>query len=87
MHFMHAPQWCVKRWGDNCPLPFCTIKASCKEKREKKNLVEMSGGVASWEAERVIMVVDLEKRMYMALAPEADILVQTLGETRLVIFC
>lgn len=58
-------------------------EACCKEKREKKKLVEMSGGAPSWEAERVITVVDLEKHMYMGLAPEVDILVRTSGETRL----
>ncbi|XP_019177531.1 PREDICTED: dehydrodolichyl diphosphate synthase 6-like [Ipomoea nil] len=55
----------------------------CKEKKKLMNGTAAGGAAAAAAEERVITVVDLEKHMFMGLAPEVDILVRTSGETRL----
>ncbi|KAL7587055.1 hypothetical protein Lser_V15G39724 [Lactuca serriola] len=50
-----------------------SIYEACEEKSRRK----------VGEEEEVIKVVDLEKKMYMGVAPDPDILVRSSGETRL----
>ncbi|KAI3515023.1 hypothetical protein L1887_13772 [Cichorium endivia] len=54
------------------------IYEACEE-RSRRNV----GEVEEEEAEEVIKVGDLEKKMYMGVVPDPDILVRSSGETRL----
>ncbi|CAI9265381.1 unnamed protein product [Lactuca saligna] len=54
-----------------------SIYEACEEKSRRKV------GEVEEEQEEVIKVVDLEKKMYMGVAPDPDILVRSSGETRL----
>ncbi|KAK1432463.1 hypothetical protein QVD17_09360 [Tagetes erecta] len=51
--------------------------------QEKSRGLEVSSNENSNNVDDVIKVVDLEKHMYMGVAPDPDILVRSSGETRL----
>lgn len=68
------------------------VKESCEEKCEEISLLKASGsgyGLTrlGWnekdEKENLIKLIDIEKHIYLAVAPDPDILIRTSGETRL----
>ncbi|XP_059655008.1 dehydrodolichyl diphosphate synthase CPT3-like [Cornus florida] len=63
------------------------VQQSCKEKCDKIAGYGSNGLVGGNEeychGQNSIKVVDMEKHMYMAIAPDPDILIRTSGETRL----
>ena len=56
------------------------VEGSCHEKWEKGTQVI---GSKSESLNPVIKLSEIEKKMYMSVAPEPDILIRTSGETRL----
>ncbi|XP_059654151.1 dehydrodolichyl diphosphate synthase CPT3-like [Cornus florida] len=63
------------------------VQQSCKEKYEKR-AGHGSNGLGGneeyyYHGQNSIKVVDIDKHMYMAVAPDPDILIRTSGETRL----
>lgn len=71
---MHAvEESCVEKWGEIRELN--ARGAEC-------GLSEL-GGYDKDEACHLINLTDIEKRMYMAIAPDPDIIIRTSGETRL----
>ncbi|KAL7611847.1 hypothetical protein Lser_V15G07109 [Lactuca serriola] len=62
------------------------IHEACQEKSEANSIRVMNGDMNSdinHGGQSVIKVLDLEKHMYMGVAPDPDILVRSSGETRL----
>ncbi|KAE7997815.1 hypothetical protein FH972_002417 [Carpinus fangiana] len=68
------------------------VQKSCEEKWEEISKLNTSGSgygliQLGWnekdERENLIKLIDIEKHMYMAVAPDPDILIRTSGETRL----
>jgi ditrans,polycis-polyprenyl diphosphate synthase len=68
------------------------VQKSCEEKWEEISKLNTSGSgygliQLRWnekdERENLIKLIDIEKHMYMAVAPDPDILIRTSGETRL----
>ncbi|XP_041004629.1 dehydrodolichyl diphosphate synthase CPT3-like isoform X1 [Juglans microcarpa x Juglans regia] len=68
------------------------VQKSCEQKWEEISILDASGSgygltevVLSEkdEGENLINLIDIEKHMYMAVAPDPDILIRTSGETRL----
>lgn len=57
------------------------VKESCKEKWDDG--IGIMGCDEGNDYEQLIKVVDIEKHMYMAIAPDPDILIRTGGEYRL----
>ncbi|GAB4830518.1 Dehydrodolichyl diphosphate synthase cpt3 [Ancistrocladus abbreviatus] len=59
---------------------------SCEVKWDELRILNSSGagyGLNGYGANRFIGSVDIEKHMYMSVAPDPDILIRTSGETRL----
>jgi ditrans,polycis-polyprenyl diphosphate synthase len=68
------------------------VQKSCEKKWEEISKLSTSGSgygliQLRWnekdERENLIKLIDIEKHMYMAVAPDPDILIRTSGETRL----
>ncbi|KAK8674450.1 hypothetical protein V6N13_112741 [Hibiscus sabdariffa] len=59
------------------------VRESCEEKWDEIALLNSSGGYEPDESDHLIKVTDIEKHMYMAFAPDPDIIIRTSGETRL----
>ncbi|KAK8717964.1 hypothetical protein V6N13_045214 [Hibiscus sabdariffa] len=59
------------------------VQESCEEKWDEIALLNSSGGYEPDESDHLIKVTDIEKHMYMAFAPDPDIIIRTSGETRL----
>ncbi|GMI69304.1 cis-prenyltransferase 1, cis-prenyltransferase 3 [Hibiscus trionum] len=59
------------------------VRESCEEKWDEITLLNSSGGYVPDESDHLIKVTDIEKHMYMAFAPDPDIIIRTSGETRL----
>ncbi|KAJ7977255.1 Alkyl transferase [Quillaja saponaria] len=68
------------------------VQESCKEKWDEITVLDASGlgygliglkGNGKDDEEHLIKLADIEKHMYMAVAPDPDILIRTSGETRL----
>ncbi|KAL0327251.1 UNVERIFIED_CONTAM: Dehydrodolichyl diphosphate synthase 6 [Sesamum angustifolium] len=68
------------------------VEEACKEKRDEFRALDKSGpgygltGLGGNATDRngpLIDTVDVEKHMYMAVAPDPDIIIRTSGETRL----
>ncbi|KAL4377951.1 hypothetical protein GQ457_02G003800 [Hibiscus cannabinus] len=59
------------------------VRESCEEKCDEIALLNSSGGYEPDESDHLIKVTDIEKHMYMAFAPDPDIIIRTSGETRL----
>ncbi|OMO86895.1 Di-trans-poly-cis-decaprenylcistransferase-like protein [Corchorus olitorius] len=57
------------------------IQETCEERQCQMRELKRNGG--DYEAEKPVKVVDIEKHMYMAIAPDPDIVVRTAGENRL----
>lgn len=61
-----------------------SIEESCKEKYDEfKSGLVVVGGDESEKNEPLIDVEDIDKNMYMAVAPDPDIIIRSSGETRL----
>nr|QIQ56020.1 cis-prenyl transferase 7 [Eremophila drummondii] len=58
------------------------IEETCEEKRDDFRILENSGTGSGLE-ESLVGVRDIEKHMYMKVAPDPDIIIRTSGETRL----
>lgn len=75
---VHAVQEsCLEKWE---------IKASNGVEMDKKGEIEAVNGVEceqKLEEHCAIQLVDIEKHMYMSVAPDPDILIRSSGETRL----
>ncbi|XP_031287221.1 dehydrodolichyl diphosphate synthase 6-like [Pistacia vera] len=68
------------------------VEESVEEKWNQITVLEASGagygliklgGIEHHESEPLIKLVDIEKHMYMAVAPDPDIIIRTSGEARL----
>nr|KJB42262.1 hypothetical protein B456_007G145600 [Gossypium raimondii] len=68
------------------------VQESCEEKWDEITLLNSSGagyglislgGYEQDEMDHLIKLTDIEKHMYMAAAPDPDIIIRTSGETRL----
>ncbi|XP_039004088.1 LOW QUALITY PROTEIN: dehydrodolichyl diphosphate synthase CPT3-like [Hibiscus syriacus] len=59
------------------------VQESCEEKWDEITLLNSNGGNEPDENTNLIKLTDIEKHMYMAFAPDPDIIVRTSGETRL----
>ncbi|KAF5741890.1 hypothetical protein HS088_TW10G00898 [Tripterygium wilfordii] len=68
------------------------VQKACEEKYDEIRVLNASrtgyglielGGSEQDEREQLIKLTDIEKNMYMAFAPEPDIIIRTSGETRL----
>uniref|UniRef100_A0A2N9IMP6 Alkyl transferase n=1 Tax=Fagus sylvatica TaxID=28930 RepID=A0A2N9IMP6_FAGSY len=68
------------------------VEKSCEEKWEKISLLNASGSgyglirlecIEKDERGNLIKLIDIEKHMYMSVAPDPGILIRTSGETRL----
>ncbi|XP_021817072.1 dehydrodolichyl diphosphate synthase 6-like [Prunus avium] len=68
------------------------VQESCEEKSDEISVMNASGagygllqlgGNEKEERENIVKLTDIEKHMYMAVAPDPDILIRTSGETRL----
>ncbi|KAK8570106.1 hypothetical protein V6N13_002804 [Hibiscus sabdariffa] len=59
------------------------VQESCEEKWDEITLLNSSGGYEPDENVNLIKLTDIEKHMYMAFAPDPDIIIRTSGETRL----
>ncbi|XP_031389418.1 dehydrodolichyl diphosphate synthase 6-like isoform X2 [Punica granatum] len=66
------------------------VEESCQDKLDHSQAVKQTNGstdhcnqTSQEDHEHDIKVVDIEKRMYMAAAPDLDILIRSSGETRL----
>lgn len=75
---VHAVQEsCLDKWE---------AKASNGVENDKKGEIQVVNGVEreeKHEEHRAIQLVDIEKHLYMSVAPDPDILIRTSGETRL----
>lgn len=69
-----------------------SVEETCKEKHSEFRDLDMCGagyglvglgGTATDSSEPLINVADIEKHMYMAVAPDPDIIIRSSGETRL----
>ena len=71
---MHAvEESCVEKWGEIRELNARGVECG---------LTELEGYEKD-EARHLINLTDIEKRLYMAVAPDPDIMIRTSGETRL----
>ncbi|XP_050364486.1 dehydrodolichyl diphosphate synthase CPT3-like [Argentina anserina] len=68
------------------------VQESCEQKWDEISVLNASGaryGVDKYgenekdEKENIVKLTDIERHMYMAVAPDPDILIRTSGETRL----
>ncbi|VVA22183.1 PREDICTED: dehydrodolichyl diphosphate [Prunus dulcis] len=68
------------------------VQESCEEKSDEISVMNASGagygllqlgGNEKEERENIVKLTDIEKHMYMTVAPDPDILIRTSGETRL----
>ncbi|KAL4596436.1 hypothetical protein ACB092_12G164200 [Castanea dentata] len=68
------------------------VEKACEEKWEEISLLNASGSgygliglecIEKDEGENLIKLIDIEKHMYVSVAPDPDILIRTSGETRL----
>lgn len=68
------------------------VEKACEEKWEEISLLNASGSgygliglecIEKDERENLIKLIDIEKHMYVSIAPDPDILIRTSGETRL----
>ncbi|XP_030936838.1 dehydrodolichyl diphosphate synthase 6-like [Quercus lobata] len=68
------------------------VEKACEEKWEEISLLNASGSgygliglecIEKHERENLIKLIDIEKHMYVSVAPDPDILIRTSGETRL----
>lgn len=68
------------------------VQESCEEKLDEISSMNASkagygltkvGGNEEDEREKIVKLTDIEKHMYMAVAPDPDVLIRTSGETRL----
>lgn len=68
------------------------VQESCEEKWDEISILNTSGagyGLVNLEEnekgvkENIVKLTDIERHMYMAVAPDPDILIRTSGETRL----
>ncbi|OMO71258.1 Di-trans-poly-cis-decaprenylcistransferase-like protein [Corchorus capsularis] len=57
------------------------VQVACKERQSEMR--ELKGIAGDYEPEKPVKVVDIEKHMYMAIAPDLDIVVRSAGENRL----
>ncbi|XP_047324802.1 dehydrodolichyl diphosphate synthase CPT3-like [Impatiens glandulifera] len=59
------------------------VQEACNDKRDEIRSLEENGVVYEKGEEFIIRLRDVERHMYMAAAPDPDIIVRTSGETRL----
>ncbi|XP_065866802.1 dehydrodolichyl diphosphate synthase 6-like [Euphorbia lathyris] len=95
---VHAVQGsCINKWKEIRTLKFSKTNNICAEEvkeENKKNDVDKRDGSAKCltcfedskmmqEKYSIIKLIDIEKHMYMSVAPEPEILIRSSGETRL----
>ncbi|GMI98706.1 cis-prenyltransferase 1, cis-prenyltransferase 3 [Hibiscus trionum] len=59
------------------------VRESCEEKWDEISMLNSGAGYEPDENVNHIKLTDIEKHMYMAFAPDPDIIIRTSGETRL----
>ncbi|KAK9039241.1 hypothetical protein V6N11_024074 [Hibiscus sabdariffa] len=57
------------------------VRESCEEKWDEIALLNSSGGYEPDESDHLIKVTDIEKHMYMAFAPDPDIIIRTSADS------